>query len=61
MDYAVLALAFDGSDLYAGGLFTMAGGTSALRIARWDGTAWSALGTGMDSTVWALAVHGSAL
>ncbi|MBX3374810.1 MAG: hypothetical protein KF817_13345 [Phycisphaeraceae bacterium] len=58
----VHALAFfdDGSGngpaLYAGGHFTSAGGVSASRIARWDGTSWSALGSGTDYTVRALAV-----
>jgi hypothetical protein len=34
--------------LYAGGDFTAAGGVSAHCIAKWDGTAWSALGSGVD-------------
>jgi hypothetical protein len=34
-------------DLVAGGQFTSAGGVSANGIARWDGTSWSALGSGM--------------
>ncbi len=34
-------------DLIAGGRFSNAGGTSAANIARWDGSAWSALGTGL--------------
>ena len=38
-------------DLIAGGYFTTAGGFSASYIARWDGSAWSALGGGMDSGV----------
>ncbi len=55
----VWALAVDGDDnLYAGGYFTTAGGVSANGIAKWDGTAWSPLGSGMDSDVWALAVDG---
>ncbi len=33
----------DGPALYAAGLFTQAGGSPAERIARWDGSAWSAL------------------
>ncbi|MCB9137053.1 MAG: hypothetical protein H6642_01750 [Caldilineaceae bacterium] len=33
--------------LYAGGWFTAAGGMSASHIAKWDGTNWSALGSGM--------------
>jgi len=44
-----------GSDLYAGGDFTTAGGGAASRIARWDGAAWSALSSGLNSTVFALA------
>ena len=45
---------------YAGGDFTTAGGVTANRIAKWDGTtsSWSALGSGMNSTVRALAVDG---
>ena len=55
-----LALAvFDegsGPALYATGIFTTAGGTSAAHIARWNGAAWSALGAGIDSTGYSLAV-----
>ena len=46
-----------GPTLYAGGQFTSAGGTPANRVARWDGTSWSALGDGVDGNVWALAVY----
>jgi hypothetical protein len=46
-----------GDALYAGGQFTSAGGTSANRVARWDGSSWSALGTGMNARVNALLVH----
>ncbi|MCX5769133.1 MAG: hypothetical protein NTZ09_02490, partial [Candidatus Hydrogenedentes bacterium] len=63
----VLALAVDSSgNVYAGGYFTTAGGLEANCIARWDGTAWSALGTGMEggsdypgTCVYALAVDSS--
>ncbi|HEU4419518.1 MAG TPA: hypothetical protein VFT55_11310, partial [Planctomycetota bacterium] len=41
-------------DLVAGGCFTTAGGVSADRIARWNGTSWSALSSGMNSYVSAL-------
>jgi len=58
---AVHALAvFDdglGPSLYAGGDFNTAGSTVARRIAKWDGTNWSALGSnpaGMNGTVRAL-------
>ena len=30
-----------------------------IRIAKWDGTSWSALGTGMDDNVRALAISGT--
>ena len=42
-----LAMGPDGS-LYAGGLFTTAGGVDANGIARWDGSAWYALGSGAE-------------
>ena len=42
----VLALAGSGTDIYAGGLFTNAGGSAtADYVARWNGSAWSALGS----------------
>jgi hypothetical protein len=45
-----------GPALYAGGQFTSAGGRPAARIARWDGTSWSALGRGLNSNAQALEV-----
>ena len=46
----VMALALDGAgNLYAGGEFGTAGGISAKNIAKWDGTGWSALGSGIDA------------
>ena len=50
IDYAgVNAVALDGQgNLYAGGYFTTAGGGSANHVARWDGEAWHALGSGME-------------
>ena len=44
----VYALAVSGTDLYAGGYFTTAGGVPANYIAKWNGSAWSALGSGMN-------------
>ncbi|MBN1511133.1 MAG: hypothetical protein JXB13_03895, partial [Phycisphaerae bacterium] len=44
----------NGSALYVGGSFTVAGGVSASNIAKWDGTYWSALGAGMNLAVCAL-------
>jgi hypothetical protein len=50
-----------GPALYAGGSFTTAGGLPANRIAKWDGSSWSALGSGMSSDVYATSAfdHGS--
>ena len=42
------ALAVSGSTLYAGGDFTTAGGNAANYIAQWNGSSWSALGSGID-------------
>jgi hypothetical protein len=45
----VHAIVFDSSgNLYAGGLFTQAGGIAANHIAKWDGTRWSPLGPGTN-------------
>jgi trimeric autotransporter adhesin len=44
-----------------GGSFTSAGGLPCNRIAQWDGTRWSPLGTGMENDVLALAVHNGEL
>src|ERR1039458_9389763 len=60
---SVDALAVSGSDLYAGGYFTTAGGSPANYIAKWNGSSWAALGSGMGGVdyrfVAALAVSGS--
>jgi hypothetical protein len=48
-------------ELVAGGLFTSAGGSPAMKIARWSGSAWSAFGQGLGTAgeVLALARLGS--
>jgi len=54
--YSLAASSAGGSTvLYAGGVFTGAGGVAASHVARWDGSAWSALESGTDHTVRALA------
>jgi hypothetical protein len=45
-----------GSDLYAGGEFTTAGGGEMQYIAKWDGSNWSALNNSVNSSVYALAL-----
>ncbi|MFN0242402.1 MAG: hypothetical protein ACKVWV_05865 [Planctomycetota bacterium] len=45
-----------GPALYAGGTFNTAGGTAAANVARWDGSNWSALGSGTNGAVYTLAV-----
>jgi hypothetical protein len=68
MNSDVFALAVSGSTLYAGGWFTAADGVAANYIAQWNGSSWSALGSGVSgavlqnsAAVYALAVSGSAL
>ena len=62
---SVRALAVNGTDLYAAGLFTKAGGVSVNRIAKWDGGGWSPLGSGLGGPTYpdisALAVSGTNL
>ena len=47
-------------DIIAGGAFTDAGGdVNADYIAKWNGTSWSPLGSGLNGNVWGIAVNGS--
>jgi hypothetical protein len=55
------ALAVSGSVVFAGGVFTSAGGIQARNIARWDGAEWSPVGGGVNGTVFALGTGGSDL
>ncbi|UYV11650.1 MAG: hypothetical protein NCW75_10110 [Phycisphaera sp.] len=51
----------NGPALYVAGNFTQAGGVPASSIARWDGSAWSAvagpMGEGLSREAWGLAVY----
>ena len=55
----VFAVAQAGTDVYIGGVFTAVGGTPAAHVAKWNGTTWSTLSTGMNDIVYALAVAGN--
>ena len=61
MDGRVNSLIAIGTDLYAGGSFTTAGGVTVNRIAKWNGTTWSALGSGMDGRINSLVAIGTDL
>lgn len=48
----VRAVGFDSAGkLYAGGMFTTSAGTPVSNVAMWDGSAWTALGDGVDASV----------
>jgi hypothetical protein len=63
MNNQVNALAVSGGTLYAGGSFTYTLDYSVPlnHIAQWNGSSWSALGSGMNYQVNALAVSGGTL
>jgi hypothetical protein len=46
-----------GPALYAAGKFASIGGVTASNIAKWNGTTWSALGSGTNDVVYALAIY----
>lgn len=52
----VSAIAIDEDDVYVGGTFPVAGSTLARNIARFDGTGWHPLGSGINGEVLTLAV-----
>jgi len=53
---SVTAVVVADDTVYVGGFFGSASGVTVNRIAAWSNGTWSALGTGMDNTVDALAV-----
>ena len=61
MSGPVLAMAVSGTDLYVGGIFSLAGSVTVNNIAKWDGSSWTVLGSGTDGIVNALAVDGTDL
>ncbi|HYU16626.1 MAG TPA: hypothetical protein VEL05_11160, partial [Candidatus Acidoferrum sp.] len=57
-DSTVSYLDVGAQDVLVAGEFTQVGDLPALRIARWDGSSWSALGEGLAGSVTALARDG---
>ena len=57
----VESLLVSGTNLYAGGIFTSAGGVAANNIAVWNGSTWSALGGGVNGNVGAMTLNGTNL
>ena len=61
-DYSyVLALESFGGDVIAGGIFTSAGGTRILDLARWTGVQWVKMGGSCNGHVCALRAYGGDL
>ena len=48
---AVAGIAFRNNDVFVGGSFTNAGGVVATGVAKWDGSAWSSLGSGLSPSI----------
>ncbi len=55
------AVVDDSGNLYIGGGFTIVGEVLANSVAKWNGSTWSALGSGLNGWVGALAVSGNDL
>ena len=60
-NYPMGTVAIAGSDVYLSGDFEAIEGVAANRIARWDGTSWSALGSGLDGVAVVLTASGNGL
>jgi hypothetical protein len=56
VDGTVYAVVKSGGKLYVGGTIRAAGSVAVKNVAMWDGEKWSALGSGLDGNVYALAV-----
>jgi trimeric autotransporter adhesin len=57
----VFALTVYGPDLCVGGQFNNAGGASVNNIALWNGTSWSAVGSGVNGNINALTTYNGSL
>jgi hypothetical protein len=45
---SVNALAYNGTNLYVGGTFNLAGTKTVTNMAKWNGSSWAAVGSGLD-------------
>ena len=61
MNDLVYVLAARGTDLYAGGPFTIVDGVATAHVAKWNGAAWSGLGGGTSKDVASLGFAGDGL
>ena len=59
VDGTINVVVQSGTGTYVGGNFTLAGGAVVNSVAKWNGTAWSSLGGGVNGSVYALAVASS--
>jgi hypothetical protein len=59
--FRVYALIAFNNELYVGGSFVTANGTTVNNIAKWNGTSWSAIGSGTNGAVRAFGVHNGEL
>jgi hypothetical protein len=57
--YVWAIAADDSGNMYVAGDFTSIGGVAANRIAKWDGTRWASLGSGLDGSAYSIAISGS--
>jgi len=57
----VFNIVSSGNNIYAGGMFTVAEGSPADYLAKWDGANWSSLGSGVDLDIYAIGVSGNDL
>lgn len=55
------AIAVNGTNVFVGGLLIRAGGIASRGVARWDGSAWSQLGSDFEGEVNTLLFHGGSL
>lgn len=61
LDNVGTVMAVYNSELIVGGSFTIAGNVAARGIARWDGSTWRPMQSGMTGTVWALCEYNGEL